>query len=267
MKIRLISDIHSEFFNSVEEFTPYWNRAFPSLETDAETVACLAGDIGAVCSKTGLKLIEFILRDCSSRFKKVIYIMGNHEYYGSCIPRAEEKIAARVADLTNVTVTSMGAETVDGHRIISATLWTDFKGCDPLVMWDAKMKMNDYKKIRTPGYASRLTPEYILGVHRRHLAFIENQLKEFPGALVMTHHAPHEKSIDPRFANDSLNYAYVNSLGRLFNEYDIGAWLHGHSHMAVKYSMGDSTVWSNPVGYPSEYVARAHYTPSLIIEL
>ena len=62
MKIHILSDLHTEF----AEFSP--------PDTDADVVV-LAGDIGV-----GLGGIEW----AASKFPKVpvIYVPGNHEYYG-----------------------------------------------------------------------------------------------------------------------------------------------------------------------------------------
>ena len=75
LKIRLISDIHCEFDsrNPHGEFFP------PELRDDPDTVLVAAGDIHVG------ENAAFWLNRTASRFRAVIYVTGNHEYYHSCL--------------------------------------------------------------------------------------------------------------------------------------------------------------------------------------
>ncbi len=74
MKIHVLSDLHSEF------------AGFIIPKTDAD-VLVLAGDIG-----TKLSGLEQAL---TSRQIPVVYVAGNHEYYGAAIP----KLTAELRDM------------------------------------------------------------------------------------------------------------------------------------------------------------------------
>ena len=69
--IRVYSDIHQEFHRERILFD------VPIQDNDSESILVLAGDIDYL--KFGLLLAERM----ASRFKAVIYVPGNHEYYNS----------------------------------------------------------------------------------------------------------------------------------------------------------------------------------------
>lgn len=56
--------------------------------------------------------------------RPVIYVPGNHEFYGHDINLAAE---LRVAAPENIAVLSDDVLLLDGVRFLGSTLWTDFK--------------------------------------------------------------------------------------------------------------------------------------------
>lgn len=65
---QVISDIHLEYYNSFPRIIPTSNYL------------CLAGDIGTISNKYDKKIEKF-LSYCSIHWKKVFYVLGNHEFY------------------------------------------------------------------------------------------------------------------------------------------------------------------------------------------
>ena len=104
MKLHVLSDLHIEF----ADFSP--------PETDADVVI-LAGDIGV-----GLDGIEWVAR----RFPKasVVYVPGNHEFYGHDIGLTDQLKAAAPADIH---ILNNDKLELDDIRFLGCTLWTDFK--------------------------------------------------------------------------------------------------------------------------------------------
>ena len=74
ISIQLVSDLHLEMGHgqgaSYEGF---------QIVPKAESLALL-GDIGAICDD---RLFEFLKRQLL-QFKKVFYVLGNHEFYRMC---------------------------------------------------------------------------------------------------------------------------------------------------------------------------------------
>ena len=107
--------------------------------------------------------------------------------------------------------------------------------------------MNDHQLIRiADGY---FTPAEALRVHQQSRTWLESKLNQsFDGrTIVVTHHAPHPNSINPRYAGVSLNAAFVSDLTPLLGKSDL--WIHGHAHDSFDYEVAGTRVIANPRGY------------------
>lgn len=139
----------------------------------------------------------------------------------------------------------------DGVRIIGATLWSDTSSID----WEAKNRMNDYRFIRfgppLEPWKYKLKPMHTTALHRQHVYSIEKALEDWEGdSIVVTHHAPSNLSLDPKYEGDILNPAYATELElKKWPNY----WIHGHIHRAQNYLHNGCNIICNPGGYYSEY--------------
>jgi hypothetical protein len=70
--------------------------------------------------------------------------------------------------------------------------------------------------------------------------------------VIITHHAPSEKSIPPRYARDMLNAAFASGLDALVKSSRVPLWIYGHTHHCVDYKIGRTRIFSNQKGYPRE---------------
>src|SRR5688500_19207056 len=104
VRLHILSDLNHEF----GEIVP------PIVDGD---VVVLAGDIAV-----RVKGVAWAI--AASRGRPVIYVPGNHEYYGDSIPRLTEKLRAAGAG-SGVHVLDREEIIVDGTRFLGATLWTD----------------------------------------------------------------------------------------------------------------------------------------------
>ena len=105
MKVHFMSDLHLEF-GSTE--VP---------KTDADIVV-LAGDI-----HVGEKGIAWATKNFTGQ--PVLYILGNHEYYGSAHPKLIQKMKALSLG-TNITVLEDDFFILENFIFLGCTLWTDF---------------------------------------------------------------------------------------------------------------------------------------------
>lgn len=136
----------------------------------------------------------------------------------------------------------------------------------------ARDGMRDYRRIKresSSGKRKPLRPEDTIAEHKKSRAYIERELQEPHDGetIVVTHHAPHPGSLDPRFHD--LNYCYASNLTTLLEEsWAPDYWLHGHIHRPVDYSVGRTRIIANPRGYafhPSD--ADNGFDPGLILEI
>lgn len=225
MKIQYFSDIHLEF------------GEFEAPTTDADVIVA-AGDIGV-----GLQGIEWL----KQLDKPIIYVAGNHEYYGGDIVHTQAALM-ELTDGSQVHFLENEAVEIDGVRFLGTTLWTDYQAGDREVMDQAKRHMNDYHQIRC---ASRpLTPEHLFDINWESRFWLARELDEpcSGKTVVVTHHAPSLRSW-PQTGADYYRGTYCNRLDDFFTRYAIDAWFHGHVHNVVEYEVGSTRVVCNPRGY------------------
>lgn len=229
MKIHLLSDLHLEF-------QPY--EIEPDLGAD---VIVLAGDI-----HTGTKAQEFIK---TLPEVPVLYIAGNHEYYGNKFP----ELMLRLAVLEGCKFLERQAVIIDDVKFMCCTLWTDFKfnGNAVLSKLEALKWLNDYSTITNSERDTRLLPEDTEAVHKTSVEWLDKELSEDHAGpkVVVTHHAPHPKSMHPAYKGDPLNACFISDLNDMIEYHQPDLWLHGHTHNAAEYQVGSTRVFCNPRGY------------------
>jgi predicted phosphodiesterase len=248
VKLHILSDLHLEF----APLTP--------LPVDADVVV-LAGDIDVGVAGVQWARAHF---DCP-----VVYVAGNHEYYGGHFRRTLAKMK-RCAAGTQVHVLDAEELVLDGVRFLGTTLWTDFALIADVerAMASAVRLVNDYTHIGA-GVRRRLRPEDVLSDHRRSRVWIElNLANPFPGpTVVVTHHLPSAQSIPDRFQFDPvcINPCYASHLDHLLGP-PVSLWIHGHTHDSFDYRQSGTRVVCNPRGYvPMEINPR--FDPGLVVEV
>lgn len=253
MKLNILSDLH------------LGQGAIAAPRTDADVVV-LAGDIGrpeqAVAWAVGLD-------------KPVLYVPGNHEFYGASIAGTVAKLKALCAG-TNVHVLHDEQQVIGGVRFLGSTLWTDFllsgdgEGRAAAVE-EALRSMRDYSRIwLDDGLLQRFSPADSASLFQRHSAWLGHQLAQpHDGAtVVITHHAPSPASIHPRFAGSPLNACFVSRADHLAGGERVQLWIHGHTHDSFDYDLNGTRVLCNPRGYARDGVnENARFDPQLVVEV
>jgi len=253
-KILVLSDLHIEHY-----LYPHLDRALPDFD-----VAVFAGDIAGspVLALTTLARTRALLD------KPIIFVPGNHEFYGGNIDRLQDKVA-RLDLPSHVVMLAPGVAEFFGVRFIGATLWTDYAlyRTPDQSMRVAAFELADHFNIVGPDGSKRFLPKDALARHLAERAFLEAELaKPFAGPrVIVTHHAPHKGSIHSRWQGDSLTPAFVSDLSDLIGLYAPNVWVHGHVHDSFDYSVGSTRILCNPRGYGSENQHR--FRPDLIIEV
>lgn len=255
MKLYVVSDLHNEF----SEFDP------PRQAIHQADVIVLPGDIDL--HTRGLDWARDVCGE-----KRIIYVPGNHEYYGAhirglCTEMREDARDLEVDFLDN-------DEVIIGNvRFLGCTLWTDFQLFGPAMsqqcMLAAARVMTDFTVIRSNN-GGCFTPEESVEFHRASRAWLESCLAtphEGP-TVVVTHHLPSLLSVATRYQNDPVSAAFASPLDDLIRLADV--WIHGHTHDSFDYRLGKCRVICNPRGYqrPGDKMPEnCSFNPGFIVEV
>ncbi|MGJ0493093.1 metallophosphoesterase [Methylobacter sp.] len=227
MKINYFSDVHLEC------------GALEAPANDADIIVA-SGDIGI--RTQGLEWLK-------SLNKPVIYVAGNHEFYGQDYQETLQTLREQCRR-TNVQFLENSEFLFQDVRFLGCTMWADL-----FVEGEEKADalgrtLNDFKKITLTGKPFDSTD--FTQLHQISKEWLERELAlPFPGkTVVVTHHAPSQWSWDDPL-NDLKKLAYCNNfdLKPLMYEYEIDAWFHGHVHSPSDYRIAGARILCNPRGY------------------
>jgi predicted phosphodiesterase len=197
----------------------------------------------------------------------IVYVAGNHEYYGEAMPKLTGELHARAAEL-GVHFLENTMVDVAGVRFLGCTLWTDLRlfGPDPMVTDVVMNAMLDYRSIRVSPEYRRLRPADTIRAHRASIQWLQKFVgQKSERTIVVTHHAPSARSIAPEHADDFVSAAYASRLDPLIEALSPTVWVHGHTHHGVDYRIGNTRVVSNARGYVDE--TRTGFVPGLVLDV
>ena len=205
MRLAVISDVHLEF------------RDNPPVRVPEADVYVVAGDVHP---DTDARLAWLL-----SLPGEVLFVPGNHDYYGHDFPPPQEGLFTRE---------------IGGVRFAGATLWTDF----PREWWqDFKRGMTDARVIRGISW------ERMQQVHAHHRQFLARAEAD----VIITHHAPTFASIPPRMEMSIYNPFYATAILDRAHEFGgVSLWIHGHVHANHMLTAGGVRVLCHARGYPFE---------------
>ena len=201
----------------------------------------LAGDIGDPDEPTLYKFLEL----AKENYKRVFYIPGNHEFYGT--EPGSKKNPAIVLDWfqklddqwSNFHFFYRRNEVVDGIRILGATCWSTAPGSDK---WS----------------------QTISAEGRKDVEFIQQGLaRSKEPVLVISHYPSSLRVIEENFKHKITQFNYGQDLEHLYIP-PLHTWVFGHVHQkhdfSVPYSSsiygnGKIRIICNPYGYPNETIA------------
>lgn len=239
MKIAYISDLHCEH-----------NELKKPFQIDKDTdVIFLLGDIHHY-----KHVISCIEQNFPSDIP-IVYVTGNHEYYGSDYDIANNYIKEKAeASSHQIKFLNNGIFEINGYTIIGSTLFTDFEiegiGNKYQAMKFCQEHVKDFKVIEYKGKA--ITPENFVELFDQSFGFINNiyDLFDEDKIIIATHYAPSYQSIAPEYMNSLSNVAFASELSNwIAYKERVVAWLHGHVHNEVDKKINETHLLCNPRGY------------------
>jgi Icc-related predicted phosphoesterase len=292
MKIAQCSDMHLEF----------GSYAFTDVDAD---VLILGGDILLASDFEPLNLFQIpkskrfheFLKNVSSKFKDVIYIMGNHEHYHTDFATSAQHIRKCMAEYKNIHFLDNESVSIDGVTFIGGTMWTNMNSRNPITIQRMKNNLNDfsviqnsnvmtskkvpiyeeddrgikiqssYKYVKEPSYFS---PDDAADEFYKFVDYLTDMIegKSDETFVVCTHHAPSRLSTKQRYLDDfHMNGGYSSSLEEFILDHpQIKVWTHGHTHDKFDYLIGTTRIICNPRGYANHEASADDFEP-LIFEV
>ena len=251
MRIQLVSDVHVEFDREkddngtpIEGFRP--GASFiASLDPSTADVLVLAGDIGPRVAQV-LEVVDAIATIYAP--KPVIWVHGNHEYYGSSVELMRSRTEILCEEHENLFFLDNSAVTIQGRRFIGATMWYPDPGPKHWYWSDFRHIRGSHTVIPFEAQASR--------------AFFERELRQ--GDIVVTHMLPSYECVAERWKDSDTNRFFVHDMTDLILARRPTLWMFGHTHDPTDTKVGETRCVANPKGYPYE---KNPFNPNLIIEM
>lgn len=262
MKIRLLSDLHTEFKRDyrTEAYSQYLG----------EDVLVLAGDIASGGTNT-LDVLKHFKR---LGFPHIVYVPGNHEYYNTSVQHFDAKLATACQKLEGVHFLNPGTVNIGDVMFVGATLWTNF-GEDALAEYSAARRIADFRIIKgfspeVPGFSTADSRE-LFYKHRDYIKLAYERRNPGKKVVIVTHFLPDMACVHPRWRDQGdvtflLNKYFANSLGNWISELDNTTWMFGHTHDSVDTTIGSTRLVANPHGYPAPDECH-EFDPLLQIEV
>ena len=238
VRIQVMSDLHVEFYPDGGK------RLLESLPVLCDCLV-VAGDLATV------DLLDRAIRLLCGRFPVVVFVTGNHEYYGAA-PWVVHDVLERLSRrLSNFRWLRNSTAEVGGLKFGGTTLWFRYRP-DPAL----DRTWSDFSEIK--GFR-----DFVIAENRAALGFLDSSLESLD--VVVTHHLPTPKSIDKNFADAPTNRYFLCNVEPI----PVGPrlWIHGHVHASCDYVVGKGPlrVVANPLGYPDS--KNPLFDPGLLVEV
>jgi len=226
VRIKVMSDLHFEFHRD-------GGRSFiEETHADKTDVLVIAGDLAEFA------LLEAAVGAICAKYEKalVLLVPGNHEFYGSSFHKTFSVLNNLVRQHQNFKVLYNDRFVYNDVKFFGTTLWFKHKyGIE-----DYYNELNDFYRIEK----------------FEETVYIQNQLAtdflwhaDMHKAVVITHHLPSTKSINPKFAASALNQFFICDLDSMIQSKQPKYWIHGHTHKSADYVFNHTRVVCNPMGY------------------
>lgn len=232
MQIEIVSDIH--LAQDKDHGTDFLTALIPE---DGTQVLVLAGDVGEFHWWLQAKQHLDIL--CAN-YPRVLYVAGNHDYYGTSLFEGDARFRELDALNENFHFIEREIFELDGVKFAGCSLW--FKEDAKSFMYEGWM--TDF----------RLIQDFKPAVYNRNKDSVDFLRYDVPKDtdVVITHHMPSQLSVHKKYEADPINRFFLCAIDDIILDLQPKYWIHGHTHVPCQYDLGKTRVVCNPRGYPRE---------------
>lgn len=187
-------------------------------------------------------------------FAHVIMVAGNHDHYDGVFSATVPLLRRH---LPGFTVLDDEAVKIGGVRFFGTTLWSSYGGRQPDSLEKARRGCGEFffVKVREGDAVRKFRPTDAADAHDRALEALERAMSASCGAatVVVSHHAPSVKGLNPLHAGNGLDGAYASDLEPLIARMEnVPVWVHGHTHIKKAYQIGTTRVLANCRGFEKQ---------------
>ena len=259
LTLKIVSDVHLELYNKLSKSPLRWILQ----ESPGTDVLALLGDIGYPGSSLYMDFVRELA--ASGKFKHILIITGNHEYYKTSKrnwtkEQVDKFLAEFCSEIPNVHFLNDSSIEIGGCTFVGSTLWTNIPTAK---LTYASYYMNDYNSIITE--SGSLKPSDTVSWHLEAVNFIKKIVSEAKPVVILTHHCP---SVNPviwpvlKRDKKSLPEAYATDLETPECMPDtVLLWGYGHTHHPSDFTAknGVTQIVSNPMGYKGQFKFPTHH--------
>lgn len=239
MEIQVLSDCHLECYTG-----------FPRIRALAKYLI-LAGDIGVVNKRGFNSFIDYVSRN----WEKVIFVMGNHEFYSNQT-HYEATLATYRAffnDFDNVFLLEKEETYLDNYRVLGTTMWSHLSH-DTQVSSPKKVKKLILNKNKRS--LEKMGIEGINRLHEDSINWLINTYDPHIPTIIVTHYP---LTTNPYYIrqvkhrNESFDKVYDFSSDLPVEPKNELICISGHTHYGHDFKEGKYIRYiSNQQGYPDE---------------
>ncbi|WP_230660133.1 metallophosphoesterase [Psychrobacter sp. I-STPA10] len=259
MKIQILSDLHIDSY--VRRNQPIGE--IPATEAD---IIIVAGD-----TANGECGMSWLHQQAQRLQKPIFTVAGNHEYFDQDILDFDETLqqwdnfvdTPQCEDMRGVKLLQCSSVDIADIRILGCTLWTDYQyQATEDTIPSALHFMRDYKQISAGN--EMFSPAISTQIHAKHRQWLLQSLQQAHTqgreCVVVTHHSVSPLSVSQKYAQLPSNAAFVSDLSAwMYADWAPKLWVHGHTHEAFDYQLGNTRVVVNPRAYPGEISSTGVY--------
>ncbi len=202
-------------------------------------ILILAGDILPLKDISGYG--SFLDR-LSAGWEKVIWVPGNHEFYGLDLADFESSFKKNLR--SNVHLVHNKRIELRDIQFICTTLWSDITGHEDDMV-------RDYQDFDTIMYGGKkLSAPRYMQLHQDSLNFLDDTQDVDGQKIVVTHHLPTLVDYPPQYAGSKINSGFATDLSSQIAKIKADYWVYGHHHSNGKvHKQGNTHFVSNQLGY------------------
>lgn len=240
MRVFSLSDIHIDYSANAK-----WIANLSAVDYQ-DDVLILAGDV-----TDKRRLLDWCLSTLTRRFKKVLFVPGNHDLWVIREDRSKNSLQKfdDVCEVVKSTGASMQAFHDQGVSIIPLLGWYDYSFGEP--SHELKSMWMDYRSVRWP---NQLTDQDIAA----HFTALNGELSSgLAGNKVITYsHFLPRIDLMPEYIPSSQRVLYPVlgsvQIERQLRKLNPDVHIYGHSHVNRQVKIDGVSYINNAFGYPSE---------------